>query len=140
MSISPISSGTTGQGFMTGAPVATSVAASERPEAPVPATKTDLVARAAAPAAESSKTEDKAKDDRAKAEELKRAIEKLNEHLKPINESVRFKVDNDSGKVVIAVVDTETDTVLRQIPSKEALEMSRSTPSRQQGLLINTQA
>lgn len=141
MSISPISSGTTGQGFTTAAPVATAVAANARPEPPAPATQTDLVKRAAAPAAESSKTEDKAKDEPAKAEEIKRVIDELNERLKPINESVRFRVDNDSGKVVVAVVDTETDTVLRQIPTKEALAMSRLTDDlRQQGLLINTKA
>ena len=56
---------------------------------------------------------------------------------------MRFKVDQDSGRLVVAVVDTEKNTVIRQIPSQEALKLSRETDSgskQQPGLLLNTQA
>ena len=79
----------------------------------------------------------------AKKKELEEAAAKLNEKLKPfIQEAVRFKVDEDSGRLVVAVVDTEKNTVLRQIPSQEALKMSREAdPSNKQaGLLLNTKA
>ncbi len=77
-----------------------------------------------------------------KKKELEEAVAQLNEKLKPfIQEAVRFQVDEDSGKLIVAVVDTEKNTVLRQIPTQEALKMSRGlTPGQQPGLLVNTKA
>lgn len=77
----------------------------------------------------------------ASAKELKEAVDKLNERLKPfINEAVRFNVDDESGKLIVTVVDTEKNTVLRQIPTQEILKMSRETDFKQPGLLLNTKA
>lgn len=77
----------------------------------------------------------------ASAKELKEAVDKLNERLKPfISEAVRFNVDDESGKLIVTVVDTEKNTVLRQIPTEEALKMSREAHLKQPGLLLNTKA
>ena len=90
------------------------------------------------------KADEAEKDEQASKKELEEAAAKLNEKLKPfINEAVRFKVDQDSGRLVVAVVDTEKNTVIRQIQSQEALKLSRETDSgskQQPGLLLNTQA
>ena len=81
------------------------------------------------------------KSAQASAKELKEAVDKLNERLKPfISEAVRFNVDDESGKLIVTVVDTEKNTVLRQIPTQEALKMSRETDFKQPGLLLNTKA
>ena len=81
------------------------------------------------------------KDAQASAKELKEAVDKLNERLKPfISEAVRFNVDDESGKLIVTVVDTEKNTVIRQIPTQEALKMSRSTDIKPPGLLLNTTA
>ena len=37
-----------------------------------------------------------------------------------------LKVDKGSGRMVIQVVDRETNTVIRQIPSKEIIEISKA--------------
>lgn len=89
------------------------------------------------------KADEAEKEKQASKKELEEAVAQLNEKLKPfINEAVRFKVDQDSGRLVVAVVDTEKNTVIRQIPSQEALKLSRETNpgSKQPGLLLNTQA
>lgn len=81
------------------------------------------------------------KSTQASAKELKEAVDKLNERLKPfISEAVRFNVDDESGRLIVTVVDTEKNTVLRQIPTQEALKMSRETDFKQPGLLLNTKA
>ena len=81
------------------------------------------------------------KSAQASAKELKEAVDKLNERLKPfISEAVRFNVDDESGKLIVTVVDTEKNTVLRQIPTEEALKMSREADFKQPGLLVNTKA
>ncbi|MFN7834476.1 MAG: flagellar protein FlaG [Burkholderiaceae bacterium] len=73
------------------------------------------------------------------AVELKGAVERVSEALKTTNLSVKFSEDSDSGQTVVQVVDGETNTVLRQIPSVEMLALSKSL-EKMQGLLIRQQA
>ncbi len=94
-----------------------------------------------AKAGRAAKTDAADQGAQASAKELKEAVAKLNERLKPfISEAVRFNVDDESGKLIVTVVDTEKNTVIRQIPSQEALKMSRSTDLKPPGLLLNTTA
>lgn len=53
--------------------------------------------------------------------------------------SLQFSLDQDSGRTVVKMIDTETAEVLRQIPSEEMLAISKSI-DRMQGLLINREA
>ena len=76
----------------------------------------------------------------AKAEEIRKAVEKLNEQLKPVGAGVRFNVDDESGRLVIQLMDVANDTVIRQIPSEEALKLSREPDLKRSGLLLNTKA
>jgi hypothetical protein len=57
----------------------------------------------------------------------------------PFSNNLEFSVDEGSGKTVVKLVDTETNTVLRQYPTKEALAIAKDI-DRFQGLLINTEA
>ena len=70
---------------------------------------------------------------------LRRAVESINRRLEQSVNNLRFSVDDDTGKVVVKVLDTATDQVIRQIPSEEALAISRSL-EKLQGLLLNQQA
>jgi flagellar protein FlaG len=92
----------------------------------------------ARPIEETAKT-DKAEQE-AKQKELEEAVKKLNEQLKPVNPSVRFNVDDESGKLVIQLMDTRDDTVIRQIPSEEAIKLSREPDLKRSGLLLDTKA
>jgi len=58
------------------------------------------------------------------AEKLQDAVEKMNELMDNSNRSLRFALDDEADKVVIKVVDMETDEVVRQIPSEETLKFS----------------
>src|SRR5690606_28384445 len=70
--------------------------------------------------------------------ELEEAVEKLNALVSRAT-TILFSLDDESGKTIIRVVDTETQTVLRQIPNEEALAMSRNL-DRLQGLVLRQQA
>lgn len=73
------------------------------------------------------------------AARLEDAVSAINAFLKPISNNLEFSIDEGSGKTVVKLVDTETNTVLRQYPTKEALAIAKDI-DRFQGLLINTEA
>lgn len=79
------------------------------------------------------------KDVQPSSREMEDAVKSLNEFTGLTAQNVQFSIDQDSGKTVVKVVDTQTQEVLRQIPNAEALSMSRSL-SKLQGLLIREKA
>lgn len=72
-------------------------------------------------------------------EALKRSVDTINKYLKSFNNSMEFSVDKDSGQIVVKLVDTETQSVIKQTPSKEALEMAQDL-KKAQGMFIHTKA
>ena len=59
--------------------------------------------------------------------------------MKTRESGVEFTIDEDSHRTVVKVVDQETKELIRQMPSAEALEISKAL-DRVQGLLINQKA
>ncbi|MCP3851060.1 MAG: flagellar protein FlaG [Gammaproteobacteria bacterium] len=57
---------------------------------------------------------------------LDKTISQLNTSLQNMQRSLEFSVDKDAGQIVINVKDKETDEVVRQIPSKEVLELAKN--------------
>lgn len=56
-------------------------------------------------------------------DEVKQVVENLNTYVKLMKSNVTFAVDKDSGGVVISVSEAETQKLIRQIPSEEALKL-----------------
>lgn len=54
------------------------------------------------------------------------AVKAINEVMQVLSTSLQFKVDHDSGRTVVKVVDTDSGEVLRQIPSETTLQIARS--------------
>jgi flagellar protein FlaG len=71
--------------------------------------------------------------------DLHRALERINQSLSGANQGIEFSVDPDSERVIVKVVDRETNEVLRQMPSQEALDIAKAL-DRTQGLLIKLEA
>ena len=71
--------------------------------------------------------------------ELGNAVADLNKVAQANAQGVRFSLDEDSGRTVVKVVDTQTDKVLRQIPSVEALKLWRSI-EQMQGVMLRDKA
>ena len=60
------------------------------------------------------------------AEAVRQAIAQANEALRSMSQSVEFEYDSDANVMVVRLVDTQDNTVLRQIPSREMLEIARA--------------
>jgi flagellar protein FlaG len=75
----------------------------------------------------------------ATPEQMKQVSDMLNKEISRVSQSLRFSVDQQTGKTVIKVLDSSTDEVIRQIPSEEALNISQAL-DRLQGLLLKGKA
>jgi flagellar protein FlaG len=71
----------------------------------------------------------------ASAQQVQDAVAKANTSLQSIPTSLQFQIDPASKQVVVQLVDTADNTVLRQVPTAEVLEIAKSI-DQMQGLLI----
>lgn len=67
--------------------------------------------------------------------EVEGATKKLQDFVSSMRGDIQFSIDKDSGQTVIKVVDKNTQDVLMQLPSKEALEIAKAL-DKFQGLLV----
>lgn len=67
------------------------------------------------------------------------AVQKLNEYVAPALQTIEFSLDQESKRMIVKVVDTATQKVLRQIPNEEVMAMPR-TLDKLQGLVIRQTA
>ncbi len=65
-------------------------------------------------------------------------MRKLNETMAAAQRNLSFRVDEGSGRTVITVTDALTKEVIRQIPSEDALALSRALKAA--GALLDTRA
>lgn len=73
-------------------------------------------------------------------EQLKEAVQSMNDFAaETLNSSLNFTVDNETGKTVVKVMDSETQEVLRQIPSEEMLAIAKAV-DKLKGLLVHQKA
>jgi flagellar protein FlaG len=70
---------------------------------------------------------------------LSAAISSVEEYIKPFNNRLEFNVDEDVGRVVVKVVDKETEEVLLQVPSEEMLAIAKALDNIK-GLFVKQQA
>lgn len=59
-------------------------------------------------------------------DEVTSAVKKLNEALPQSAQTLEFEIDEESKDVVVKIIDRDTKEVVRQMPSKEALEMAKA--------------
>lgn len=72
-------------------------------------------------------------------EELRAAVERIKQVVTPNAQSLQFSVDEELGRTVVRVTDAITKEVIRQIPSEEAIAISKAL-DKLQGLLLRQQA
>jgi len=72
-------------------------------------------------------------------EQIRQAVQKIQEVVDNLAHNLRFSIDEDTGKTIIKVMDARTDEVIRQFPTEEAIEIAR-TLDKVQGLLFNDKA
>ena len=71
--------------------------------------------------------------------EISAAVSRLNNHVQNISRDLEFTIDEELNRTIITVYDSETEEVIRQIPSDEVLALARSLESNG-GAILKTKA
>lgn len=67
------------------------------------------------------------------------ALQSINKALQKLSSNLEFTVDADSNRTIVKVMDTQTQEIIRQMPSVEAIEISKAL-DKLQGLLVRQKA
>ncbi|WP_449434265.1 flagellar protein FlaG [Pseudomonas putida] len=65
-------------------------------------------------------------DEVDEVEKVKSAVAEIERFLSSSRRNLEFSMDEESGKIVVKVIASETGELIRQLPSKEALQMASS--------------
>jgi flagellar protein FlaG len=79
--------------------------------------------------------------DPATAARIKAAVDVANQQLNQSNHELAFVFDDKLGRILVKIIDRQTNTVVRQVPSEEMLAAARAlsgTPPR--GALLKSKA
>lgn len=71
--------------------------------------------------------------------DMTEVLQRANRAMIKNGSDLKFSMDLENGKPIIQVIDRETDTVLRQIPSVEMLALSKAL-EKMQGVLMSRSA
>lgn len=71
--------------------------------------------------------------------EFQKALSEVQRKVQALSPDIQFSVDESTGEPVVQMVDAKTKDLIRQIPSKEMLQISQDL-ERLQGLLVNKRA
>jgi len=74
-------------------------------------------------AGEQEKPQDSKEKDETKT--LSDTIQQANESFRFQGRNLKFKIDKDTGRTVVQIIDAATDEVIRQIPPQEMLEIAK---------------
>jgi flagellar protein FlaG len=72
--------------------------------------------------------------------QLKHATEELQRKVNELAPELQFSVDQSSGQSIIKFIDTTTNEVIRQYPSKDILHLNKVMESLEKGFVINQKA
>jgi len=70
-------------------------------------------------------SENNEKNKELTAAEISETVEEMNSFLQDMKRNLSFSVDEDLGRNIITVKDTENDEVIRQIPSEELMVLRK---------------
>ncbi|MDG4866478.1 flagellar protein FlaG [Guyparkeria sp. 1SP6A2] len=66
---------------------------------------------------------------------LEQKLEELSDMVQGRQRDLSFAVDDDTGRTVVKVINSQTEEVVRQIPMEEVLEIARRIESGEGGML-----
>jgi flagellar protein FlaG len=61
-----------------------------------------------------------------KSDDVSQAMQALADYAQNVQRQLQFSIDEDTGRTIIKVVDSETNEVIRQIPSEEIMNLARA--------------
>jgi flagellar protein FlaG len=91
---------------------------------PQPEERQEVVTGSSLPAEQTSSVSEEKPAIPAQQEQVEQAVEDINDYLQSVGRDLSFAVDEDSGRTIITVIDSETQEVVRQIPPEELLNLA----------------
>ncbi|OYD25900.1 flagellar protein FlaG [Oceanimonas baumannii] len=116
----------------------TPAAAADLAQKQAPVT-TQPVGSEATQTAQAVQAADKPQESELSGEQLEQMAEQMESFIGTFNRGLKFRVDEDSGRNVVTVVDNHSGDIIRQIPTEELLEVI-SRLAEASGGLIDTKA
>jgi flagellar protein FlaG len=83
------------------------------------------VAGAVAAAAASVQVKLDGKPGQENKQQISSAVSEINNFFQMAQRSLSFSLDESSGKMVMQIIDTETQEMIRQIPSEDVLKLAK---------------
>lgn len=77
--------------------------------------------------------------ERTRAEQVESAVSRISDYIQNFQRDLVFSIDEDSDRIVVKVIDSATQEVIRQIPEEEMLSIARRLDS-PESLIIRRQA
>lgn len=78
-------------------------------------------------------------EESVEVEQVETAVSQISDFVQNFQRDLLFSIDEDSDRLVVKVVDSETQEVIRQIPSEEMLRIARNLDS-PESLILREQA
>ncbi len=72
-------------------------------------------------------------------EKVQQAVDQIQNFTDKVAKNLKFSIDEETGKTVVKLLDTQTQEVIRQFPTEEAISIAR-TLDKVQGLLFSDKA
>lgn len=72
--------------------------------------------------------------------ELEDVIVSLNDYVQSIQRELQFSIDEESGRSIVKIIDSQSDEVIKQIPSEEIMAIARHLEQSIQGSLVKEMA
>lgn len=65
-------------------------------------------------------------DSDVKKSEIAAAVKHIESYMQSMKRELNFSIDKESGKTVVKVIDSQSEKVIRQMPTEEFLKLSHS--------------
>lgn len=72
--------------------------------------------------------------------QIEQVVDQLNDYVQNIQRDLHFSIDDNTGRTVIKVVDSQSEEVIRQIPPEEALVLARHLERAGEGAIVREEA
>ena len=72
-------------------------------------------------------------------EEIRSAVNQIQHFTQTLAPNLQFSIDEETGKTVVKIMDAQTQEVIRQFPSEEAISIARAL-GKIEGLLFHDKA
>lgn len=79
------------------------------------------------------------KTEKISTENVRDAVSQIEQFTQTVSQNLKFSIDEETGKTVVKIMDSQTNEMIRQIPSEEAINIAR-TLGKIEGLLFNDKA